>query len=80
MNVWIIEQNYGNGDWRPMVTESGEIEGSTNFYEAHRIKRELVDCWWDISKAEEKRNFRVRQYAPKANRRSVVRSSADFFL
>lgn len=61
--VWIVEQNYGHNDWRPMRTESGEIVGSDNFYTAHQIMREEVDTWWDLSIAEAKRNFRVSKYS-----------------
>ena len=64
MDVWIIEQNYGYGEWKPVLCE-GEIMGHLNFYTAHRMKREMVDVFWDLSKAEEKENFRIKKYSPK---------------
>ncbi len=63
MAIWIIEQNYGPGDWRPVDTcGSSELEAYSNFYDAHAAKREMVAMWWDISKADEKRNFRITKY------------------
>jgi len=65
MKIWVVEQNMGHGRWEPMVCE-GEIVAHVNYYGAHRLKRDIVETWWDLeSKRDERENFRVREYAPK---------------
>jgi len=61
--IWVIEQYNGHSKWVPLkIDELGEISGSTNFYDAHQLKRELTDAFFDLSCVDVKRYFRVQKY------------------
>jgi len=62
MKLWVVEQNVGHEKWSPIMGNDYDVVACKSFKDAHAEKRDLVDCWWDISKAEEKRNFRVVKY------------------
>lgn len=60
--IYVPEQYNGPNDWRPMQTENGEIVVARSRRKALDIMHEDVSVFWDISKREEKRLFRVSTY------------------
>lgn len=60
--IYVPEQYNGPNDWRPMQTEGGEIIVSRSRRKALDIMHEDVETFWDISKMEAAKQFRVSTY------------------
>ena len=66
MKLWIVEARMGEGRWLACSWSYVVRMGSSNYYEAHKYKREIYNylhkhfpAYW------RKKYFRVREYIPK---------------